>query len=271
MRLPLSSLLASLLALSALRASAQTQATPLPAGSAHYSLIEASDGKTLGTADVTVQALPSGYQVTSRGEMKMAKFAYTFSNSNLLDSQLNIVRDQLSGTVNGAQVTFNMTSDPTGRLFQISIAAQGKNTTNSFDRHQHTVLLADLDPAAYLEMAHFAIENPATTWVVIPKENGLLVPAQYTMQTDLKADYNGQSIFVRHTSVVVSGQNGITVEIYYTADGHLLEADLPEQNFYVVHDGFKLSARPHYAPPHGTAPPPEQPGQQPNPDQPQPQ
>lgn len=264
MRLPLSSLLAFSLALSALPATAQTQPPPLPGGSAHYSLVEASDSKALGAADVTVQALPSGYQVTSHGDLKMPKLTYTFSNSSRLDSQLNIVRDQLSGAVNGAQVTFNMTSDSTGRQFQVSIAAQGKTTTNTFDRHQRTVLLPDLDPAAYIEMAHFALEHPATAWIVIPKQDGLLIPAQYTMQSDLKASYNGQSIFVRHTSVIVSGENGVSIEIYSTGDGQVLEADLPEQNFYVIRDGFKLSARPHYAPPRGTPPPnPQQPGQQP--------
>ncbi|HEX4037005.1 MAG TPA: hypothetical protein VHX37_03020 [Acidobacteriaceae bacterium] len=248
---------------------AQTPA--LPAGSSHYTLIQASDGKTVGSADATVQTLPNGYQVTSHGEMKMAKFTYTFNNDNRLDSQLDIVHDQLTGTVNGAQVTFNLSSDASGREFQINIAAQGKNTSNSVDRHQHTVLLPDLDPAAYIEMAHFALEHPATPWIVIPKQNGLLIPAQYTMQNDIKADFHGQSIFVRHTSVIVSGENGISIEIYSTGDGQLLEADLPEQNFYVIHDGFKLDSRPHYTPPRGSAPPANQPGQQPDSGQPPPQ
>ena len=268
MRLPLFSALTSFLVISAMPA-ALAQAPALAAGSAHYTLVEANDCKTVGSADATVQALPNGYQISSHGEMKLAKFSYSFSNDNRMDRELNIVHDQLTGTVNGAEVTFNMSSDASGRQFQISIVAQGKTTTNSVDRHQNTVLLPDLDPAAYIEMAHFALEHPATPWVVIPKQNGLLIPAQYTTQNDIKADYRGQSIFVRHTSVIVSGENGISIEIYSTGDGQLLEADLPEQNFYVIRDGFKLSTRPHYTPPHGSAPPPDQ--QQPNPNQPPPQ
>jgi hypothetical protein len=68
---------------------------------------------------------------------------------------------------------------------------------------------------------------------------------------------------VHHTSVIVSEQNGITIELYYTSDGRLLEADLPEQNFYVIQDGFRLQNRPHYTPPRGSAPPPDtqQPGE----------
>jgi hypothetical protein len=103
---------------------------------------------------------------------------------------------------------------------------------------------------------------------VIPKQNGLLVPAQYTAQADVRATFHGQPIDAHHTSVIVSDQNGITVELYYTSEGALLEADVPEQNFYVIRDDFKLQNRPKYTPPHGTAPPadqgqPQGPGQQP--------
>jgi hypothetical protein len=107
-------------------------------------------------------------------------------------------------------------------------------------------------------MVHFAIEHPATTWIVIPKQTGLLVPAQYTAQPEVHATFHGQPIDAHHTTVAVSEQNGITVELYYTSEGALLEADLPEQNFYVIRDDFKLQSRPKYTPPHGEAPPPEQ-------------
>ena len=239
------------------------QAPALSPGSTNYALIEADNGKTVGSADVSVATTAGGYQITSRGDLKMAKFNYSFSNSNRLDSQLNIVRDELTGSVNGAQVTFDLASDSTGRQFQISISAKGKTTTNTVDRHQHLALLPDLDPAAYIAMTHFALEQPPTTWVIVPKQNGVLVPAQYNGDPDVSATIQGQSATVHHTSVTVSEQNGITIELYYTSDGRLLEADLPEQNFYVVRDGFRLQNRPHYAPPRGEAPPPDaqQPGQ----------
>ena len=252
MRLPLLSVLAPFVFAGALFA----QAPALPAGQAHFTLVQANDGKTVGSADCSVAAAPNGYQVESHGDLKMPKFTYSFTNSNRLDSQLNMVHDQLSGTVNGAQVTFEMKSDPSGRQFQISIAASGKNTTNNFDRHQHTVLLPDLDPAAYTEMVHFAIEHPATAWIAVPKQTGLLVPAEYTAKPDVHAAFHGQPVDAHHTSVIVSDQNGISVELYYTSEGALLEADLPEQNFYVIRDDFKLQNRPHYEPPHGAAPPP---------------
>jgi|ERR1700728_1110194 hypothetical protein len=257
MRLPLFFVLAPVV----LAGAAYAQAPAVPGGQAHFNIIEANDGKTVGTADCTVTAAPNGYQIVSHGDLKMPKFTYSFANESRLDTGLNIVHDQLTGTVNGAQVTFTLGSDPTGRQFQVNIDASGKSTTNTFDRHQHTVLLADLDSGAYTAMVHFAIEHPATTWIVIPKQNGLLVPSQYTAEPDVRATFHGQPIDAHHTSVIVSDENGITVEVYYTSEGALLEADVPEQNFYVIRDDFKLQNRPKYTPPHGQAPPPQDQGQ----------
>jgi hypothetical protein len=261
MRLQTLSLVASLLAGGI--APALAQAPGVPVGPGHYSIVQASDGKTVGAADCTVGSLASGYQIDSKGGIKLAKLSYEFTNSNRLDGQLNVVRDQLSGTVNSSQVTFSLGSDATGRSFNVEISANGKTTNNTVDRHQRTALLPDLDPAAYIEMAHIALGHPATAWIVIPKENGLLVPANYEPQQDAHGTLQGQAVLVHHTTVVVSAQNGISVELYYTNDGTLLEADLPEQNFYVIHDGFKLDSRPHYAPPQGTGAPPPGAGQQP--------
>lgn len=259
MRLPVFAVVSALLVPSAF-----AQAVGVPLGSSHYTLVQADSGKAVGSAEADVATVPGGYQISSHGDLKMPKFTYSYSNSNRLDEQLNIVRDQLTGTVNGDQVTFTMASDSTGRQFQISISASGKTTTNTVDRHQHLALLPDLDPAAYIEMTHFALERSPTTWIIIPKQNGLLVPAQYNARPEVSATFQGQSIAVHHTSVVVSEQNGITVELYYASDGRLLEADLPEQDFYVIRDGFRLQNRPHYTPPRGAAPPPQgtqQPGE----------
>lgn len=241
------------------------QASAIPAGEAHFAVMTANDGKTVGSSEYSVTAAGGGYDIASQGDMKLGSFSYSFINHNRLDSQLNIVRDELSGTVKGANVAFSLASDSTGRQFQVNITASGKTTQNNFDRHQRLVFLPDLDPAAYVEMAHFAVLHPPTAWVVIPKENGLLVPADYDPQPDVAGKFHDQPITVHHTSVIVSAQNAISVELYYTSEGNLLEADLPEQNFNVVRDDFRLDNRPHYTPPRGAAPPPGQ--QQPNQEQ----
>ena len=137
----------------------------------------------------------------------------------------------------------------------IDVTANGKQTTNSVDRHRNTVLAPDLDPAAYALMAHLALANPKSAWVIIPKENGILVPAEYTEVADLTGTLNGRSLPVKHEVVALSDQNSVVIELFYTGDGTLLEADLNAQNFRVARDGFKLLNRPKpVAPPHGEAP-----------------
>jgi hypothetical protein len=234
-----------------------TAQTTLAAGSGHYTVSQGD--KTVGASDYNIQPGPNGYTVTSHGDLKLTKFSYSFTNTQKLDGNLNLVSNQLSGTVNGKVVTFTTNADSTGRQFQINISADGKQTQNSVDRHQHLVLLPDLDSAAYVLLTQIAIQNPPTSWILIPKENGLLVPSSLTRGSTVHGRLNGSPIDVQHATVAVSAENSVNVELFYTPDGQLLEADLPQQNFYVIHDGFKLIDRPKPAAP--TAPPPNNPQQ----------
>jgi hypothetical protein len=225
-----------------LPAAASRAQTPLAAGSAHYSIYQGD--KTVGASDYTVQPTPNGYTITSHGKLTLTKFSYSFTNTQRLDTSRNLVSNQLSGTVNGAAVTFTANADSTGREFQIGISANGKQTQNAIDRHQNMVLLADLDPAAYLLLTRIVMENPPTSWILIPKENGILVPSAITRGSGTRGQLNGSQLDVQHATITIGSENPVSVDLFYTADGSVLEADLPQQNFYVVRDGFKLVNRP---------------------------
>ena len=233
------------------------------AGGAHFSILQGN--QTLGDTQYTVTPIPGGYTVTSSGHMALAKFTYSFRNQSTLDASLNLVRDTLSGSVNGdkvhaSNVSFTTASDPTGRDLQISISVDGKQSTNAVDRHRNTVLMPDLDPAAYALMIRLAIAQPQTAWILIPKENGLLVPAAYQAQADVQGTLDGKPITVRHATAELSDANSITLELYYLPDGRLLEADLNAQNLDVVRDGFKLLEHPAPTPPPPGQAPQQQPG-----------
>jgi hypothetical protein len=248
--------------------SAAGSAQTLQPGSARYTVYQGD--KSVGASEYAVQSTPAGYTVTSHGNLHVGKFSYDFQNAQNLDHSLNLVSDQLSGTVNGSEVTFAVHADATGRQFNISIDASGKQTQNTVDRHQHLVLMPDLDAAAYAQMAQLALASPPTSWILIPKQNGLLVPSNYTPDPPVRGRLNGSEIDVQHATVAVSEQNTINVELFYSSDGHLLEADLPEQNFFVQLNGFKLINRPQFTPPRSPnagAPPAGQNGQQQYPQQ----
>jgi hypothetical protein len=240
--------------------SAQAQApTALSAGTGHYTILQRQ--KTVGSSEYTVTPTAAGYTISSKGQIQLPKFSYSFTNTQNLDHVLNLVSDEITGTVNGSAVTFSVHADPSGREFQIKVNAKGQNTQNSIDRHQHLALLPDLDAAGYMLLMRVGMENPQVSWALIPKETGLLVPTDYKQDANVRAQMDGHDIDVQHTTVTVSAQNAVSVELYSTPEGRLLEADLPEQNFYVVRDGFHLTVRPKYVPPRapaGAAPPPQQ-------------
>jgi hypothetical protein len=53
----------------------------------------------------------------------------------------------------------------------------------------------------------------------------------------------------------MNSENPVNIELFYTSDGQVLEADLDQQNFSVVLDGFKLIDHPKPAPPSAPAQP----------------
>lgn len=248
--------LAFALLLPAGMAEAQSQ---LPAGSSHYAIFQ--NDKNVGTSEFTVTRTAAGYTIDSRGDLRLTKLTYSFTNSQNLDHALNLVSDRISGTVNGSAVTFAVNADPTGKQFNITVTAKGKTTQNTVDRHQHLALLPDLDAAGYMLLTRIGLENPQVSWALIPKENGLVVPTVYQRDDGVRGRLNGRDVSVEHTTVTVSAQNAISVELFYGQDGQLLEADLPQQNFYVIRDGFKLTNRPKFAPPRSPEQPPEQNGE----------
>ncbi len=235
----------------------------LTAGSANYSVYQGD--KVVGSADYDIQPVSTGYTVTSHGKLNLTKFSYSFTNTQHLDGSRNLVSDQLTGTVSGSAVTFTVTSDPTGRQFQISINANGKQTQNTVDRHQHLVLLPDLDPAAYMLLTRVVMDNPPSSWILIPKQDGILVPSTITRGTSVHGRLNGSLMDVQYATVSMNSENPINVDLFYTSDGSVLEADLPQQNFFVVRDGFKLVDRPKPSAPANPPPPNQQPPEQPNP------
>lgn len=242
----------------------------LPTGGGHYNISE--NGKQVGEAEFSVSPITGGETLTSSGQLKLDKFSYSFNSQATVDSGANLVRDRLTGSVHGAKasgnnIQFDTASDATGRNFKMSINADGKLTSNSVDRHQNTVLVPDLDPAAYSLMAHLCLRKPDTAWVIIPKQDGILVPALYEPEPDLVGTVNGQSVTVHHVAAALSMQNSIVIELFFEDNGTLLEADLNAQNLHLVADGFQLKNHPKpVAPPAGEAP--QQNGQQPNQQQP---
>lgn len=217
------------------------QSVALPAGQSQFTIMQ--NGKTLGHTESNIDRLSNGYSIESHGEMELGKFQYSFTSQNRLDPMLNLVQDSITGTVNGKEASFDAASSSNGRQIIIHASGGGKNESNTVTRHQNLVVVPDFDPAAYTEMVHFAMAQPRYSWVLIPKGNGILVPCGYVNKGGAEGRINGRTVTLRHTTVIVSAQNSVQIELYYTSDGTLMEADLTGQNFHVVRNGFEMVNR----------------------------
>ncbi len=231
----------------------------MPSNDAHYTILQSA--RSLGEAQFSTAPVTGGQELRSSGGMQLNHFTYSFRSTATVDADFNLVHDTLSGSVQGVKasaknVVFTTAADPTGREFKITVETDGKQTGNTLDRHRDLVLLPDLDPAALTLMVHVAIKQPQSAWVLLPKESGILAPAQYTLAGDLRGTLGGQPVAVRHAIVAIGGANAVVVELFFSPDGGLLEGDFNAQNLQVIRDGFKLENRPApVAPPAGQAPP----------------
>lgn len=229
------------------------QSVALPAGQSQFTITQ--NGKTVGQTESNIERLGNGYSIESHGEMGLGNFHYSFTSQNRLDPMLNVVQDRITGTVNGKEASFDVSSSSDGRQFIIRAQGGGKSESNTLTRHQNLVVVPDFDAAAYVEMVHFAMTQPQYSWVLLPKGNGILVPCGYVNKANVQGRLYGRPETVRHTTVIISAQNAVSIELYYTTDGTLMEADLPQENFYVVRNGFELLNRPQSTVPHvGTVP-----------------
>lgn len=231
--------------LSAMGQSAAGQNVPLPAGQSQFTITQ--NGKTVGHTESNIERLSNGYSIESHGDLSLGKFHYSFTSQNRLDPMLNLDHIQITGAVNGKHAGFDAASSPDGRQIIIHTQGDGKTESNTVTRHQNLVVAPDFDAAAYVEMVHFAIAQPQYSWILLPKGKGILIPCGYVNKADVQGRMDGHQITLHHTTVIISAQNAVSIELYYSSDGTLMEADLPQQNFYVVRNGFDLLNRPTYS------------------------
>jgi hypothetical protein len=221
----------------------QTQALqPAPA---HFTIHQGE--QSVGTATYDIRPDNGGYRVTSHGNLHVTNLAYAFSKTERLDQNLEIVSENLSGTVNGSAVTVD--AHPDSNKFNLNISANGQAYQNSLDRHPQTVFFPDFDLSSYevllrITGAHAGSPQP---WALIPKQTGILMNLQLAKQPDMKGTLNGASTAVRHYTLTIGS---VSSEVFATKDGRVLEVDVPSQGFAIVRDQFQLQppAEPGAAP-----------------------
>ena len=238
----------------ALLALVLSSSSPAVAQSASFTVSQ--NGSPVGTASFNVAPKSDGYNSSSVVRVNMQGLNYSLSKTESLSRSMGLVHVQLSAIVNNSAV--NVTAKPDGAHFLINISANGRSNTTSLDGHDVAVFLPELDPGALETLLALATShNNRDLWAIIPKQAGSIQPIQVTTYRDEQGTLNGSPIAVHHLVATISGSE---TNLFSDPENQLLQAELPQQGFALVRDGFVLtpSAKP-LAPSEPPARPPAQP------------
>jgi hypothetical protein len=230
------------------------------------------NGKSVGTASLSLKQAGGGFDATSGAKIDMPGLKYSFSANETLNAGYHLNRVQLNGAVNGTTATVNTV--PQGQQFVMKINANGNVTNTPLAFHPQAVFLPDFDPGALQVLLNLgAAHNNRDLWALIPKQAGSVAPLRIATNADMQGTLNGTPIEVHHLTVTY---NTSKTEVFSSPRNELLQAEWTDEGFALVRQGFKLTpparpGAPPAAPPQPAAGQPAQQGQQAQPGQPQPQ
>jgi hypothetical protein len=229
----------NLLSLAALLAALIAPAPAVRAQSASF--IVSQHGKPVGTASFTFTATTHGYASTSLVSVKMQGLNYSLSKTERLSAANSLRHVQLSAIVNGSAV--NVTADPGPKSEPpqtfLTISANGRLSSTRLASHPAVVFLPDFDPGAYETLLALAVaRNSRDLWAIIPKKAGSVAPIQLATYADEQGTLDGNPIVVHHLIATIAGA---PTDLFSGPENQLLQAELPQQGFALVRDGFVLT------------------------------
>lgn len=196
----------------------------------------AQHGRAVGTASFRFRATANGYDSTSLVRVDLQGLDYTLSKNEELSSANHLEHVLLSATVNGVAV--NVVAAPDSAQLLVNISASGKSSTTRLAAHAGAVFLPDFDPGA-LEtlLALAATQNNRDLWAIVPKNAGSIEPVQLATYADQQGTLDGKAITVHHLVATIGGAN---TDLFSGPENQLLQAELPQEGFALVRNGFVL-------------------------------
>jgi hypothetical protein len=220
-------------------------ATSAVAQSASFAVSQ--NGKSVGTASFTLTSKPNGYDSTSIVRVDMQGLNYQLSKTEQLSPSNGLLHVQVSAIINNSAV--NVVAKPDAAQILLNISANGRASTTRLDSHSLAVFLPDFDPGALetlLSMA--ASNNNRDLWAIIPKQAGTIEPVKLATYPDEQGTLDGKPVTVHHLIATIAGN---TTDLFAGPENQLLQAELPQEGFALVRNGFVLTppARPQAPPP----------------------
>ena len=196
----------------------------------------AQHGHAVGTASFHFRATPYGYDSTSLVRVDQQGLDYALSKNEQLSSANQLEHALLSATVNGEAV--NVIAAPDSAQFLLNISAGGKSSTTRLAAHPGAVFLPDFDPGALETLLALAvIQNNRDLWAILPKNTGSIEPVQLATYADQEGTLAGKPITVHHLVATIAGAN---TDLFSGPENQLLQAELPQEGFALIRNGFVL-------------------------------
>jgi len=172
---------------------------------------------------------------------------YALSKTEQLDPGCHLAHVILSATVNNQAV--NVSAKPDAGQILVNISANGRSSTTKLAAHAGAVFLPDFDPGALQTLLTMAqAQNGRDLWVIFPKQAGSIEAVQLATYPDEQGTLDGKPLPVHHVVATVTGAD---TDLFIGPENQLLQAELPQPGFSLIHKGFILTPpkRPGAAPP----------------------
>jgi len=197
-------------------------------------------GKQVGTASFKFVSTPSGIDSSSTVHVSTNGLEYAFSKTEQLSPTNELRHVQLSATVNKSAV--NVVAQPDAAQYVLNISANGRSSTARLDAHPATVFIADFDPGALETLLTLGVSrNSHDIWAISPKQSGnqpaTISRVQLAYYPDEQGTIEGQPVTVHHLVATVADA---TTDLFTGPENQLLQAELPQQGFALIRDGFVL-------------------------------
>jgi hypothetical protein len=198
-------------------------------------------GHPVGTASFGFSATPGGYNSTSLVRVSMTGLSYSLSKTEQLTAASQLQHVQLSATVNGSAVS--VTAAPDSAQLLLNISANGRSSTTRLAAHPSAVFLPDFDPGALETLLVLDVtQNGRDLWAILPKQSGTqpatVAPVTIATYADESGTLDGKPISVHH---LVASIGDSRTDLFSGPENQLLQAELPQQGFALVRNGFVLA------------------------------
>jgi hypothetical protein len=196
----------------------------------------AQHGHAVGTASFQFSPAPHGYDSTTLVRVAMQGLDYDLSKNERLSSANQLEHVQLSATVNGSAVT--VVAGPDSAQILLNISANGKSSTTRLAAHPGAVFLPDFDPGALETLLALAVtRSNRDLWAILPKNAGSIESIELATYPDQQGTLDGKPVTVHHLVATIAGAN---TDLFSGPDNQLLQAELPQEGFALVRNGFVL-------------------------------